>query len=102
MSCRLWRKTAHSDEIRVSPRTIQELLLREQLPFCMAETIKAPCGAFFVSELSSAQSQKSSRAVFTTFSTVKPNTLKSSSAGADSPKVFMPTIFPSSPTYLYQ
>ena len=46
MSCRLWRKTAHSDEIRVSPRTIQELLLREQLPFCMAETIKAPCGAF--------------------------------------------------------
>lgn len=41
-------------------------------------------------------------AVATTFSTVKPNSLNSSSAGADSPKVRMPMILPPKPTYLYQ
>ncbi|MNG85680.1 hypothetical protein D3C79_444450 [compost metagenome] len=41
-------------------------------------------------------------AVATTFSTVKPNSLNSSSAGADSPKVVMPMILPPKPTYLYQ
>lgn len=39
-------KTAHSNEIRGSPRAVQELHLLQQLSFCAAETIKAPCGAF--------------------------------------------------------
>lgn len=38
----------------------------------------------------------------TIFSTVKPNSLNSSSAGADSPNVVIPTIAPFRPTYLYQ
>lgn len=37
-----------------------------------------------------------------TLSTVKPNSSNSSSAGADSPKVVMPTIAPFRPTYLNQ
>src|SRR5512144_1072380 len=37
-----------------------------------------------------------------TFSGVKPKCLKSSGAGADSPKRPMPTTAPSSPTYLRQ
>ena len=45
---------------------------------------------------------KISFALATTFSTVKPKSLNNSFAGADSPKLFIPTILPSKPTYLYQ
>ena len=44
----------------------------------------------------------SASAWLTMFSTVKPNSANSFSAGADSPKVVMPTMAPSRPTYLYQ
>ncbi len=37
-----------------------------------------------------------------TFSTVKPKSLKSSAAGPLAPNVFIPTISPLSPAYLYQ
>lgn len=41
-------------------------------------------------------------ALATTFSTVKPNSSNNSSAGADSPKVVIPTMAPFRPTYLNQ
>ncbi len=44
----------------------------------------------------------SSLVCFTTFSVVKPNSLNSSPAGADSPKLVIPMMRPPKTTYLYQ
>ncbi len=48
------------------------------------------------------QASSSSSAVTTMFSTVKPKCSNSAGAGADSPKLVMPMMRPSRPTYLYQ
>lgn len=58
---------------------------------------------FFVSHLFRYQCGFSSASAWLTmFSTVKPNSGNSLSAGADSPNPVMPTMAPLRPTYLYQ